>query len=282
VAALAGGAAAAVTVAYRVKRAEDLLGHGVTYRDRIKTLSRHRAEYGFGAPKITAVIDVVKLLHRGRRAGCHAHVRAARRLCRGGARGAHGGCVMTAPPEESLSGRVALVTGGTRGIGAAICNDLARRGAAVAAGFSSNRERADAFLRALPRSAGGASVHQGNVGDPEDCARVVSEVIDEHGRLDIPVTNAGVTMDRPVSAMTVDEWHTVLRVNLSGAVYAASKAGLLGLTKTLAREAALAVSKSGKDDRIGLTVNAVTPGLIETDMTLSALKRTARVVLTGG
>ena len=89
---------------------------------------------------------------------------------------------MTAPPEESLSGRVALVTGGTRGIGAAICNDLARRGATVAAGFSSNRERADAFLRTLRGSAGGVSVHLGNVGDPEDRARVVSEVIDEHGR----------------------------------------------------------------------------------------------------
>jgi NAD(P)-dependent dehydrogenase (short-subunit alcohol dehydrogenase family) len=123
------------------------------------------------------------------------------------------------------------------------------------------------------------------VGDPDDCARVVSEVIDEGGRLDIPVNNAGVTMDRPVSAMTVDEWHTVLRMNLSGAfkspsrrsricssagragssrsrrspaksamsarpTTAASKAGLLGLTKTLAREAALAVPKSDKDDRV--------------------------------
>jgi hypothetical protein len=66
-----------------------------------------------------------------------------------------------APPEESLPGRVALVTGGTRGIGAAISSDLAPRGAAVAAGFSSHRERADGFLRTLPRGAGGASVDQG-------------------------------------------------------------------------------------------------------------------------
>ena len=128
-------------------------------------------------------------------------------------------CVMTAPTEESLSGRVALVTGGTRGIGAAICNDLARRGAAVAAGFSSNRDRADAFLRTLPGSAGAVSVHQGNVGDPNDCARVVSEVIDEHGRLDILVNNAGVTMDRTVSAMTVDEWHTGAASEPVGAFY---------------------------------------------------------------
>jgi NAD(P)-dependent dehydrogenase (short-subunit alcohol dehydrogenase family) len=200
----------------------------------------------------------------------------------------------------SLNGRVALVTGGTRGIGAAISTGLVRHGAAVAAGYSSNYERAAAFLETLPSSR--ASVHQGNVGDPDDCARVVGEVIDRYGRLDILVNNAGVTIDRPVSRMTVDDWHNVLRVNLSGAFYmskpalghmlgrgsgriinissitgeignigqanyAASKSGLLGLTKTLARESALAVAKAGNDDGIGLTVNAVTPGLIETDMT---------------
>jgi acetoacetyl-CoA reductase/3-oxoacyl-[acyl-carrier protein] reductase len=140
------------------------------------------------------------------------------------------------------------------------------------------------------------------VGDPEDCERVVKEVIDQHGRLDILVNNAGVTVDRPVWKMSVDDWHKVLRVNLSGAFYmskpamvhmldrgsgriinissvtgeignigqanyTASKAGLFGLTKTLAREGAFALRLSGKLDKgIGLTVNTVTPGLIETDM----------------
>jgi len=205
--------------------------------------------------------------------------------------------------EDSLAGRVALVTGGTRGIGAAISLSLAHRGAAVAAGFSSNREAADEFRRTLAVGGSSATVHQGNVGDPDDCLRVVREVIDRHGRLDILVNNAGVTMDRPMSAMTVDDWHKVLRVNLSGAFYmskpvlahmlergsgriinissvvaetgnigqanySASKAGLLGLTKSLAREAALAQEKAGRlDSGIGLTVNAVTPGLIETEMT---------------
>ena len=127
-------------------------------------------------------------------------------------------------------------------------------------------------------------------------------MIEEHGRLDILVNNAGVTVDRPVWKMSADDWHKVLRVNLSGAFYmtkpaimhmldrgsgriinissvtgeignigqanyTASKSGLFGLTKTLAREAAFALRASGKlDNGIGLTVNAVTPGLIETDM----------------
>jgi NAD(P)-dependent dehydrogenase (short-subunit alcohol dehydrogenase family) len=204
--------------------------------------------------------------------------------------------------DKDLTGRVALVTGGTRGIGAAICRKLAAEGAAVAAGFSSNRERADEFRQAIATDGGTLSLHQGNVGDPEECQRVVHEVIKQHGRLDILVNNAGVTVDKPIWKMSVDDWHKVLRVNLSGsfymakpaiehmiergsgriifissvtgeignigqANYAASKAGEFGLAKTLAREAALALRLSGKlEHGTGITVNCITPGLIETDM----------------
>jgi NAD(P)-dependent dehydrogenase (short-subunit alcohol dehydrogenase family) len=125
--------------------------------------------------------------------------------------------------EDSLAGRVALVTGRTRGIGATISLSLVRRGAAVAAGYSSNRGAAVAFREPLRQAGDEASIHQGNVGDPEDCRRVVGEVIERYGRLDILVNNAGVTVDRPVSTMTVDDWYKVLRVNLSGAFICASR-----------------------------------------------------------
>jgi NAD(P)-dependent dehydrogenase (short-subunit alcohol dehydrogenase family) len=182
---------------------------------------------------------------------------------------------------EDLTGRVALVTGGTRGIGAAICRRLAADGAVVAAGFASNRERADELCQEIETDGGRLSLHQGNVGDWEESQRVVHEVIDEHGRLDILVNNAGVTVDKPIWKMSVDDWHKVLRVNLSGsfymskpaiehmiergsgriifissvtgeignigqANYAASKSGEFGLMKTLARESALALRLSGK------------------------------------
>jgi NAD(P)-dependent dehydrogenase (short-subunit alcohol dehydrogenase family) len=208
----------------------------------------------------------------------------------------------TANPDRDLTGRVALVTGGTRGIGASICHKLAADGAVVAAGFSSNRERADELRLQIETGGGTLSLHQGNVGDPEECQRVVGEVIEQHGRLDILVNNAGVTVDKPVWKLSVDDWHKVLRVNLSGsfymakpaiehmidrgsgriifissvtgeignigqANYAASKSGEFGLAKTLAREAALALRLSGKlETGMGVTVNCITPGLIETDM----------------
>jgi len=189
-----------------------------------------------------------------------------------------------------MNGQVALVTGGIRGIGIAICERLMNRGVTVAAGYSSNVEAARQFTE---KYAGyGATVHQGNIGSNEDCVRVIGEVIDRHGQLDILVNNAGITVDKTVRRMTPAEWDRVIHVNLSGAFYlsrailqhmldrgygrivnissvigsaggfgqanyAAAKSGMFGLTMSLALETA---SK-------GITVNTVTPGFITTDMT---------------
>ena len=204
-----------------------------------------------------------------------------------------------------LRGRVAFVTGGTRGIGAAISKSLASQGATVAAGYGRNTEQAQKFLAELSAASDGAevSVHQGDVASGDDCRRTVGEVIDLHGRLDILVNNAGITLDKTVAKMTDDDWNRVLAVNLSGAFflaqaalahmlergtgrivivssvigetgavgqanYAASKAGLFGLTKTLAREACFQLARAGKltEDGIGVTVNTVTPGYVATEM----------------
>jgi 3-oxoacyl-[acyl-carrier protein] reductase len=206
---------------------------------------------------------------------------------------------------DKLRGRVAFVTGGTRGIGAAISKSLASQGATVAAGYGRNTEQAQKFLTELSAASEGTevSVHQGDVSCGDDCRRTIREVIDLHGRLDILVNNAGITLDKTVAKMTDDDWNKVLAVNLSGAFflaqaalahmlergtgrivivssiigetgaigqanYAASKAGLFGLTKTLAREACFQLSRAGKltDDCIGVTVNTVTPGYVATEM----------------
>ena len=207
---------------------------------------------------------------------------------------------------SKLAGRVALVTGGTRGIGAAICRSLASQGASIAAGYSRNTEAADAFRRDFIETFGSASVittHSGNVGSAQDCRRVVGEVMEQRGRIDILINNAGITIDKTYAKLTDDDWHKVLAVNLSGAFflaqgvlphmiergsgrivnvssvigeignigqanYAASKSGLFGLTKTLAREVAFMLERSGKltDEGLGVTVNTVTPGYISTEM----------------
>jgi len=189
-----------------------------------------------------------------------------------------------------MKGQVALVTGGIRGIGLAICERLMNRGVRVAAGYSSNRDAARQFCDKYADH--GVTIHQGNIGRNEDCERVIAEVLEQHGQLDILVNNAGVTVDKTMRKMTPEEWDKVIHINLSGAFYlsrailqhmldrgygrivnissvigssgafgqanyASAKSGLFGLTMSMALETA---SK-------GITVNTVTPGYISTDMT---------------
>jgi acetoacetyl-CoA reductase len=126
---------------------------------------------------------------------------------------------MTASTDNRPEQRVAIVTGGARGIGAAITTTLARQGIHVAAGYSSNSSAADELAGKLGAEGASISVHQGNVGAPADCERVINEVLEQKGRIDYLINNAGITVDKTVRRMTVDDWHAVLRINLSGAFY---------------------------------------------------------------
>jgi acetoacetyl-CoA reductase len=182
--------------------------------------------------------------------------------------------------------RVALVTGGTRGIGRAITERLKRDGHKVAAGYSGNDEAARACAAEL-----GVMVVKGNVGNFEDCARACKEVEAELGPIEILVNNAGVTRDGVFHKMTPEQWSEVVSVNMNSAFnmtrqviegmrdrnwgrvinissingqkgqmgqtnYSAAKAGLIGFTKALAQESA----------KKGITVNCIAPGYIDTDM----------------
>ena len=183
----------------------------------------------------------------------------------------------------SLEGKNALVTGASRGIGRAIAEELAAAGASVVVGYRSGHEEAEEVAQRI----GGRAV-QADVSDPESALALVEAA----GEIDILVNNAGLTRDGLLARMSDDDWHTVIETNLSSvfytcraiarpmmkkragaivnvssivgemgnagqAAYAASKAGLLGLTKSIARELA---SRN-------IRVNAVTPGFITTDMT---------------
>jgi acetoacetyl-CoA reductase len=201
-----------------------------------------------------------------------------------------------------LKGQVALVTGGTRGIGLAISERLVERGVKVAAGYSRDAEAAKRLVDAHPEAE--ISIHQGNIGRAEDCERVINEVIEQHGQLDILVNNAGINIDKTVRKMTPEEWDQVVHVNLSGAFYlsssvlnhmlerkygriinissviglmgnvgqanyAAAKSGLFGLTMSLALETA----------KKGVTVNSIAPGFIETEMVTAMPEKTLEKII---
>lgn len=202
--------------------------------------------------------------------------------------------------------RVAIVTGGTRGIGAAITTALARDSVHVAAGYSANVAAAEHLSAGMLAHGASVSIHQGNVGEPSDCERVVQEVFEQHGRIDYLINNAGITVDSTVRNMSVSDWHKVLRINLSGAFYmtkatlehmiaagfgrivnvssvvgqtgavgqanyVSSKAGLIGFSKSLAQEVA----------RKGITVNCVSPGYIETEMVATIPEDILKRLLSG-
>lgn len=191
-----------------------------------------------------------------------------------------------------LEGKVAVVTGASRGIGKAIACKLAEQGALVVINFNGSKERAEKVLSEIEAKGGKAVLAQCNVADYEACEVFIQNVIKEQGSLDILVNNAGITKDGLLARMSEADFDAVLDTNLKGtfhtmrfatrqmlkqrsgriinlasvvgvagnagqANYAASKAGIIGLTKSAAKEMASR----------GVTVNAVAPGFIETDMT---------------
>lgn len=188
--------------------------------------------------------------------------------------------------------QVALVTGGSRGIGKAIVLELAKAGFKVVFSYNSNQAAADAVVDAVKQDGGEALAIQSNAADVEQAKALVEETVKHFGRLDALVNNAGITKDTVLIRMSDEQWQQVLDTNLSGAFYttraaakvmmkqrsgaivnissvsglygnfgqsnyAAAKSGLIGFTKSVAKELGSR----------GVTANIIAPGFIETDMT---------------
>lgn len=193
---------------------------------------------------------------------------------------------------SEFSGKVALVSGGSRGIGRACAIEFAKRGAKVVIGYASNQAAADETLNQISTVGPPGKAIRFDVADPSAATRAVESVVAEHGRLDVLVNSAGIALDSLVVRVKDEDWDRQLNANLRGAfaliraacrpmmkqrqgviiniasvvgeagnagqaAYSASKAGLIGLTKTIAKELG---SRN-------IRVNAVSPGYIATDMT---------------
>lgn len=200
---------------------------------------------------------------------------------------------------ETASERVAIVTGGTRGIGEAVTRRLVAAGTRVVAVYRGDADAASALAAEL-----GVDTQRVDIGEAESCASLVADVLDRYGRVDHLVNNAGLLLEAPSTDTDAAGWEQVVSVNLSAAfhlcravippmrdagfgrivnissvtavmgspteaAYGAAKAGLHGLTRSLARETA----------RDGITVNCVVPGVFETEMTLSMPERTQQAIL---
>ena len=194
----------------------------------------------------------------------------------------------------TLKEAVVVVTGASRGLGRAIAEEVARGGAKVVVNYSRSQEPAEELVNEISESGGEAIAVQADVSDAEQAQKLIDQAIEEYGRIDVLVNNAGINIDRTLKKLSVDDWDKVIQVDLNSAFYtvhavlphmteqgggkiinmssfvgeagnigqanySAAKAGLLGFTKTAAKELA----------RIGITVNAICPGFIETDMVAS-------------
>jgi 3-oxoacyl-[acyl-carrier protein] reductase len=201
-----------------------------------------------------------------------------------------------------LSGKICLVTGGSRGIGRGICLELARNGADVVVNYSSNEKAAVQVVDEIKRLGRKARMYKTDVSNFDQVSKMVKDVYNEFKRIDILVNNAGVAKDTLLLRMTEEDWNKVIDINLKGmfntskacvkymvkqkegkiinissivgiygnagqANYAAAKAGIIGFTKSLAKELGSR----------GITVNAVAPGFIKTDMTLSLLNKDSEI-----
>ena len=193
---------------------------------------------------------------------------------------------------QSLREQVAVVTGASRGIGRAIAQELAQLGASVVDNYASSSQAAEELVSEITAAGGNAIALQADVSKAEEVDKLISSVLEKFNRIDILVNNAGITRDTLLLRMKPEDWQAVINLNLTGvylciravsksmlkkrsgriiniasvagqmgnpgqANYSAAKAGVIGLTKTLAKEFASR----------GITVNAVSTGFIETDMT---------------